>query len=130
MFELNDPTKYIRCGNIFLVMYGFYYLKQWSTKIICTYLSKWVVTCTSEWGCPIHNDVSGRLWYLKIWIERNIFIITEIYIISATLVTPIFWFILFGRDTPFHGSASANKLLIDYLREYNSARAIESPPQH
>ena len=64
------------------------------------YQSKWKVTSTSERGCPIHNDVSGRLWYLQIRIECNVVIITEIYIISTTSVTLSFWFIFVQARQP------------------------------
>ena len=84
------------------------------------------MTCTSEQGCPIHNDVSGRLWYLQIGIECNIVIITEIYITYAKSVPLSFSFIFIRARHSNRGSAFAKELFIDYFPVHNIARAIDA----
>ena len=93
---------------------------------ILMYQSKWVVMHTSERGCPVHNDVRGRLWYIQIGIKCNIIIITEIYITPITSVTLRFWFFFFKGATPWTTEVRFTKeLFIDYFRVHNSALAID-----
>ena len=82
-----NKSFWLRCISL---AYSFF----WKIIFCAMYHSKLVVTRTSEWVCPIHNDVSRRLCYQKIGIWFNIVIITDIYITSATSVTLSFWFIL------------------------------------
>ena len=87
------------------------------------YHSKSVVTRTSERVCPIHSDVSGQIWCLQIWIERNIFIISDIYITSETSVTLSFSFIFVQAQHPVPRKCVRKKLFIDYFSLHNSARS-------
>ena len=90
------------------------------------YQLKSVVVRTSKKGCSIHNDFSGRLQYIQIEIQCNIFIITEIYIASATSVTLSFWIIFVRLQHPNRGSAFIREHFIDYFPVRRSARAIDA----
>ena len=92
------------------------------------YQSKLVVTCTSEWGCPINNNVSSRIWYIQIVIECNIVIIADIYITSSTSVTLSYCFIFVLARHPVPRKCISKNIFIDYLRVQNSVRAIDALP--
>ena len=110
----------VRSQNILLYTYS-------KTSILKNgeYQSKWVVTRTSEQGCPPRNDVISQLWYLQIGIECNIVIITDINITSATPVTLSFWLIFgWARNPNPRKYVFTKELLIDYFPVHNRAHNI------
>ena len=113
-----------------------FYIPQWTVENVITktmvtpfqknaqcvfmYQSKWLVTRTSELGCPIDDDVSSRLWHLQIGIECNIVIITDIYITSATSVPLSFWF--------FSAEVRSQQIFLLIIYAYTTAHTIDALP--
>ena len=92
------------------------------------YWSELIVARTSERVCPIQDNISGRILYLKIVIECNIFIIVDIYINSATSVTLRFSFIFVRVRHPVSLKCVRKNIFADYLSVQNIAGAIDALP--